>query len=200
MRRHISKRREQHSIESEKKTGMAKKRVETTQSEHSNDTSSSWAGQTIFQLRVVLLGTKPPIWRRLLVPADLTLAQLHKVLQVAMGWRNEHLHEFHAGQYRIPNERAKPISAAFPEKGSKVIYTYDFGNCWEHRITLEKLFPAEPHHVSGLHRRPSGMSAGRLRRRSGLLQSPRSSRRSGSFRARRTELLDRQVQCGVLLR
>jgi hypothetical protein len=39
----------------------------------------------IFQLKVTLLGTSPPIWRRLLVPAGLTLAQLHDVLQAAMG-------------------------------------------------------------------------------------------------------------------
>jgi hypothetical protein len=42
----------------------------------------------IYQIKVTLLGTKPPIWRRLLLPADLTLAQLHDVLQIAMGWED----------------------------------------------------------------------------------------------------------------
>ena len=39
----------------------------------------------IYQIKVTLLGTKPPIWRRLQVPANLTLAQLHDLLQIAMG-------------------------------------------------------------------------------------------------------------------
>ena len=50
----------------------------------------------IYQLKVTLLGTNPPIWRQLLVPADLTLAQLHDVLQIAMGWQECHMHEFSA--------------------------------------------------------------------------------------------------------
>ena len=51
----------------------------------------------IFQLKVTLLGTMPPIWRRLLAPADLTLAQMHDVLQASMGWQDCHMHEFNAG-------------------------------------------------------------------------------------------------------
>src|SRR4030095_2877994 len=55
----------------------------------------------IYQLKVTLFGTSPPIWRRLLVPADLTLAQLHDVLQAAMGWQGCHMHEFSGGQRRF---------------------------------------------------------------------------------------------------
>ena len=66
--------------------------------------------QGIYQLKVILLGTKPPIWRRLLVSADLTLAQLHNVLQTAMAWHNEHMHEFRAGQRRFGRpEHAAPF-------------------------------------------------------------------------------------------
>jgi len=55
----------------------------------------------IYQIKVTLLGTKPQIWRRLLVPASLTLAKLHDVLQTAMGWLDCHMHEFHAGERRF---------------------------------------------------------------------------------------------------
>ena len=50
-----------------------------------------------YLLRVVLSGTKPPIWRRLQVPGDANLGWLHAVLQVAMGWTNSHLHQFRLG-------------------------------------------------------------------------------------------------------
>src|ERR1035441_10243530 len=52
----------------------------------------------IFQIKVTLLGSDPPIWRRLLVSANLTLAALHNVLQVAMGWDSSHLYEFRKGK------------------------------------------------------------------------------------------------------
>ena len=53
-------------------------------------TKKSVVPPEVFQLKVTLLGTMPPIWRRLLVPAGLTLAQLHDVLQAAMGWQDCH--------------------------------------------------------------------------------------------------------------
>jgi pRiA4b ORF-3-like protein len=51
----------------------------------------------MLQLRIALRGIKPPIWRRVLVPDHLQLAQLHRVFQGAMGWTNSHLHEFEIG-------------------------------------------------------------------------------------------------------
>jgi len=58
---------------------------------------------TIYILRIELLYTKPPIWRRLAVPSDITLGQLHEVIQIAMGWCNAHLHQFTLG-----NENRRP--------------------------------------------------------------------------------------------
>ena len=49
---------------------------------------------SVFCLRVVLNGTKPPIWRRVAVPSDTTLGQLHEVIQIVMGWTDSHLHQF----------------------------------------------------------------------------------------------------------
>ena len=48
----------------------------------------------IYQIKVTLRDTSPPIWRRLLIPADTTLFDLHKIIQIAMGWTNSHLHQF----------------------------------------------------------------------------------------------------------
>jgi hypothetical protein len=113
----------------------------------------------IYQLKVTLLGTSPPIWRRLLVPANITLAQLHDVLQTAMGWEDGHMHEFSVGQRRIgrpnPEDRLMGMPAAESERtvrlsgilvrvGSKAIYTYDFGDSWEHSLVLEKRLPVDP--------------------------------------------------------
>lgn len=118
-----------------------------------------WLPQDIYQLKVTLLGTRPPIWRRLQVPAALTLDVLHEVLQVAMGWDNSHLHEFRIGQKRFgkpdPNDRLMGLPAIGNERtthlylvlgkvGAKARYTYDFGDSWEHAVVLEKVLPPEP--------------------------------------------------------
>ena len=115
----------------------------------------------IYQLKVTLLDTNPPIWRRLLVPSDLNLAQLHDVLQVAMGWQDGHLHEFSAGGRRfgprdpedqftaddVGDERKVRVSGLFGRTGAKALYTYDFGDTWEHNIVLEKRLPAAPNMI-----------------------------------------------------
>jgi Plasmid pRiA4b ORF-3-like protein len=115
--------------------------------------------QKIYQLKVTLIDTKPPIWRRLLVPAELTLAQLHDVLQDAMGWEECHLHEFRIGRQRFgvpdPDDRLTGGDAPMDERkarlfdvlgkvGAKADYTYDFGDGWEHRIAVKKVLPPEP--------------------------------------------------------
>ena len=58
-----------------------------------------------YQLKVQLRNVRPPIWRRLLVPGDITLAELHEVIQTAIGWTNTHLHEFEIDRvsYRDPD-------------------------------------------------------------------------------------------------
>ena len=106
----------------------------------------------IRQIKLTLLETKPPIWRRLHIPAHLSLAQLHRILQIAMDWKNTHLHEFSLNRHRL-GERAL-VSSVLAKTGDDIIYTYDLGDGWEHRVVLEKrLAPAPaadyPHCVAG---------------------------------------------------
>ena len=115
--------------------------------------------QEIYQIKVTLLGTDPPIWRRLLVPADLTLEQLHDVLQLAMGWEDCHMHACRIGQQRFgppdpmekafggprtASERTARLFNVLGRAGIKAVYTYDFGDSWEHRIVVEKRLVQEP--------------------------------------------------------
>jgi hypothetical protein len=118
-----------------------------------------WVPQEIYQLKVTLRYTKPPIWRRLLVPASMTLEGLHDVLQAAMGWTDSHLHEIRVGQKRfgIPDpddqlmdlppvcdERSAHLFKVLGKAGAKAMYTYDFGDCWEHAIVVEKVLQPGP--------------------------------------------------------
>ena len=118
------------------------------------------SSQDIYQIKVTLLGTKPPIWRRLLVPSSLTLAQLHDVLQTSMGWQNGHMHEFRMGRryfgrpfpdeklMGLPpteNERTTHLSDVLRTVKDRLTYTYDLGDSWEHDIVVEKQLPADSH-------------------------------------------------------
>jgi len=101
----------------------------------------------------------PAIWRQLLVPADLTLEQLHDVLQVAMGWEDCHMHEFRIGKQRFGkpdpmetflggpgtlSERTARLSTVLGKVRAKALYTYDFGDDWDHEIVVEKCLAPEP--------------------------------------------------------
>ena len=54
----------------------------------------SESSRTVYTLRITLNGSKPPIWRRVAVPSDIVLGELHDVIQIAMGWTDSHLHQF----------------------------------------------------------------------------------------------------------
>lgn len=117
------------------------------------DSGNITAQQAVLQIKIVLLRTKPPIWRRLFVPAEFTLAELHDVIQAAMSWEESHLHAFRIGRqtFDVPsmsgpsiNEKKACLGNALNKVGSKATYIYDFGDSWEHAITVEKILPAEP--------------------------------------------------------
>ena len=100
-----------------------------------------------YLLRIVLSGTRPEIWRRFVVPADISLARLHDVIQIVMGWQDLHLHEFLFGHERFteaPDGKAQGKNEAFfrlcdliHTEEASFLYHYDFGASWWHEITLE---------------------------------------------------------------
>ena len=110
----------------------------------------------VAQLKVALARFRPPIWRRVLLPATATLGDLHEVIQVLFGWDGDHLHVFEAGKKRYGDpfvnlegtgdEEAVRVRDAMTVGGT-IAYTYDLGACWEHEITLEKTIPRDHSHV-----------------------------------------------------
>jgi hypothetical protein len=104
------------------------------------------------QLRVELREVKPVVWRRLLVPETVTLAQFHLVLQATMGWGHGHLHEFGVGRQRygmpdeddsdpelVLDERRVRLKSFVERRVRQIRYVYDFGDNWEHLIKVEDL-------------------------------------------------------------
>jgi len=112
----------------------------------------------IYQIKVTLKHSKPPIWRRIQVPGDVTLAKLHGILQVAMGWADYHLHQFVIGgtYYGEPhpdyevwgpemrNEQRVKLGQVTPGQGFRFIYEYDLGDSWQHELLVEKILPPKP--------------------------------------------------------
>jgi hypothetical protein len=109
----------------------------------------------IYQLKITLTGVKPPVWRRLHVPGSVNLKKLHQILQVAFAWTDSHLHEFEgAGQsYGTPhseypnttrNEARVRLNEVLLKEKDSMVYVYDFGDGWEHKVVLEKIIPFTP--------------------------------------------------------
>jgi hypothetical protein len=117
----------------------------------------------IYQIKVGLRQAKPPIWRRLEVRADLSLAELHHVIQAAFGWDDSHMHVFetpygdfgHADR-QLGHRAEAPVTLeqVAPAATNKIRYTYDFGDDWEHEILVEKVFDRD--HAAPVHPRCTG--------------------------------------------
>lgn len=117
----------------------------------------------VYQIKVTLRAIEPRIWRRFLI-LDGTLADLHDAIQDIMGWEDAHLHEFNIDKRRfgipeddgglgvffdvpdIEDEGAVLISQFAPSgrKQTKIMYTYDFGDDWEHDVVIEKVLDPDP--------------------------------------------------------
>ncbi len=116
-------------------------------------TPKQTATDTVYQIKVTLKDSKPPIWRRIQVPGDIHLGSLHGVIQYVMGWENDHLHQFiindeeyssheHESQdfmNETLDEEKFRLSQLIDSEGAKFRYQYDFGDDWEHVLVVEKI-------------------------------------------------------------
>ena len=118
----------------------------------STDDDAAWeAPPMLYWLKVTLLETDPPIWRRLRVPGKTSLARLDRIIQTAMGWTNSHLHTFTAGgvvysepsgEWETPvrNERRARLEQIAKEAGEAFVYEYDLGDSWRHQVLVEEVW------------------------------------------------------------
>jgi hypothetical protein len=97
------------------------------------------AAQRVYQFKITLLDTRPPVWRRIQVK-DCTLDKLHEPIQTAMGWTNSHLHHFRVGErlYGDPllmaenfeemgykDSTTTKLSAILPKSGRRFRFGYE---------------------------------------------------------------------------
>jgi len=130
--------------------------------ETANARTSTPAGATdqVYQFKITLLDTAPPIWRRIQV-GDCTLDKLHEAIQTAMGWTNSHLNHFRIDgarygdpmllaetfeELRYKDSTTTRLSDILPASGApfRFEYEYDFGDGWKHEVLFEGRHPAEP--------------------------------------------------------
>lgn len=111
----------------------------------------------IYQIKITLNDSAPPIWRRLRIDSRYHLDDLHAIIQDAIGWEYRHLHQFsHKGvtyvQYDAEfsqllagqdYEMGKPIALFLQQAKDTLMYEYDMGDGWQHTIELEKILPAD---------------------------------------------------------
>ena len=113
---------------------------------------------SVYQLRVVVHGVSPLIWRRLLVRADTTIAGLHAVLQIVFGWTGTHLHRFvvQGREYGIGYVggvcfRDDPHLVRVADLGlrptERFAYDYDFTDGWRLDLRLEHVLVMDPGRV-----------------------------------------------------
>jgi Plasmid pRiA4b ORF-3-like protein len=110
----------------------------------------------ICTVRIELVDTNPVIWREVEVPTSVTLKVLHDIIQITLGWFDRHLWEFTignqkygsptAGDWGAPRTNATKVRLrdVLTPPRTTIDYLYDFGDSWEHRLTVTKVRPGEP--------------------------------------------------------
>jgi hypothetical protein len=108
----------------------------------------------IYKLKILLSGIRPPVWRRVQVRSDVTLTGLHEIIQIVMPWTNSHLFKFKIGgidygQTELDSnycelgfENSSVALGRVVRGKTKFLYEYDFGDSWEHEISVEDILPA----------------------------------------------------------
>jgi len=109
---------------------------------------------TVYELKVTINNIELLIWRTFQVPGGITLARLHEVLQIVMGWGEGHLYEFRSGKNRfgvptteegrfrrenVHDTRIVRLLEVLRLEGQKITYIYDFGDDWQHTIEVVKI-------------------------------------------------------------
>ncbi len=109
----------------------------------------------VYQLKIWILQISPMVWRRLLVRSDSTIADLHYIIQIAIGWNDDHLNLFHihgkdfgvyhAGGINFSDNPEQVLLSAFGFRArERFLYEYDFGDAWLHEVRIEKCLPLDP--------------------------------------------------------
>jgi hypothetical protein len=109
----------------------------------------------VYQIKVTLEDSEPPIWRRIQVSGNTRLFKLHLILQEVMGWEDCHLYQFTVGDtyfgppdvadgLEMKNDQKARLSQVVPCEKAEFSYEYDFGDGWRHQLLIEKILPKEP--------------------------------------------------------
>ncbi|MDR1148494.1 MAG: plasmid pRiA4b ORF-3 family protein [Spirochaetaceae bacterium] len=144
-------------------------------------TNTEHSGKT-YILRVNIANSSPKIWRQLSVPGEYTLGELHWIIQTAFGWDNDHMHLFTVKPMKygmmdmdfgfgedddIVDEDDVCLDDLNLQARQKFSYLYDFGDSWEHEITVSKTIsagddkkPARPRCLGGKRAGPMEDSGG----------------------------------------
>lgn len=105
-----------------------------------------------YQLKITIRGSKPPIWRRVIVPEHIAFCDLDDIIEKIFGWTHSHLYEFYIKDWGMritgaplmeEEDNAEECIDSWMKEGSEILYTYDFGDNWEHLIKVEKIVEYE---------------------------------------------------------